>query len=64
MAAIRAGSKDPSFAIRPAMSFLRLYARVLAQLAPVKRRAGALVVANLALAVAQFLNREREPAAP
>jgi len=46
------------------MSFLALYARVLAQLAPVKRLAGALVVANLALAVAQFLNREREPAAP
>ncbi len=37
-----------------AMSFLRLYARVLAQLRPVKRLAGALVAANLALATAQF----------
>jgi glucan exporter ATP-binding protein len=36
------------------MSFLRLYARVLAQLRPVKGLAGALVVANLALASAQF----------
>ena len=36
------------------MSFLRLYARVLAQLRPVKGLAGALVVANLALATAQF----------
>ncbi|HYA74358.1 MAG TPA: glucan ABC transporter ATP-binding protein/ permease [Roseiarcus sp.] len=36
------------------MSFLRLYARILAQLRPVKGLAGALVVANLALASAQF----------
>ncbi|MGD0562177.1 MAG: glucan ABC transporter ATP-binding protein/ permease [Roseiarcus sp.] len=36
------------------MSFLRLYARVLAQLRPVKGLAGALVVANVALASAQF----------
>ncbi len=46
------------------MSFLPLYARVLALLRPVKALAGALVVANLALAVAQLLNRERAPAAP
>jgi len=36
------------------MSFLALYARVLAQLRPVRALASALVVANLALATAQF----------
>jgi hypothetical protein len=46
------------------MSFLRLYVRVLALPAPVKELAGALVVANLALAKAQFMDREHEPAAP
>ena len=64
MAAIPAGWRDPAFTVRPAMSFLRLYVRFLALLAPVKGLAGALVVANLALAKAQFMDREREPAAP
>jgi hypothetical protein len=49
------------------MPFLRTYARVLALLAPVEGLAGELIAEGgvfAALAKAQFLNREREPAVP